>query len=214
MNEYPQREVTIGYQLAVGRFPVTFEEWDACVIDAGTTHKPKANWGRGRRPIMNVSWDDISNDYLPWLNRKLGLTGAASCRLLTEAEWEYCCRAGTTTAYHIGNDAGQLGDTAWFTENAGSKPHPVGEKLSNGFGLHDMHGNIWEWCEDAYVDTYAAAPLDGSAVEATSKFVSRVLRGGSWSSDPHYLRAALRYRRPTGRQQLTLGFRVARTLVP
>ncbi|MEM7778059.1 MAG: SUMF1/EgtB/PvdO family nonheme iron enzyme, partial [Pseudomonadota bacterium] len=103
-HERPQREVTIDYRFAVGRFPVTFEEWDFAVEAGGVEHKPEdSGWGRGRRPVMNVSWDDIVDGYLPWLNERLGLPNGSGYRLLTESEWEYCCRASTETAYSFGD---------------------------------------------------------------------------------------------------------------
>ena len=104
-SETPQRQVTIGYQLAVGKFEVTFDEWDSCHADGGCTRRPEdpGNRARGARPVIHVSWIEASNEFLPWLNRKLGLSGASAYRLLTEAEWEYAARAGTSTKYAFGD---------------------------------------------------------------------------------------------------------------
>jgi formylglycine-generating enzyme required for sulfatase activity len=215
-NEQPMREVTIAHRLAVGRFQVTFEEWDACVADGGSKHRPKTDWGRGRQPVIDVSRHDIENDYLPWLNRKLGLEGKGAYRLPTEAEWEYCCRAGTTTCYAFGDTITK--EQAQYSEEAfgsAKRTVEVGSFASNAWGLHDMHGNVWEWCEDAWVDNYSDLPEDGGAQgrdgDAT---VSRVVRGGSWHLYPQFLRSALRSRDPPGSRYFDLGFRLARTLNP
>ena len=213
-DERPQREVTIDYRFAVGRFPVTFDEWDFAAETGGIERKPgDQGWGRARRPVIAVSWNDIANEYLPWLNDKLGLSGASGYRLLTEAEWEYCCRAGTTTDYCNGDGTERLGKVAWFGFNSEGKTHPVGEKDANAFGLHDMHGNVWEWCADVY-GSYDDAPDNGAAPEDSDRSVSRVLRGGSWGSYPQYLRSAFRSgARPDFRYR-DFGFRLARTLNP
>ncbi|MEO1650351.1 MAG: formylglycine-generating enzyme family protein [Pseudomonadota bacterium] len=208
-----RREVTIAYRFAVGRFPVTFEEWDFAVETGGATHKPgDEGWGRGRRPVINVAWNDIVESYLPWLNERLGLPAGSGYRLLTEAEWEYCCRAGTDTSYCNGDDPSRLGDVAWFNKNSGRKTQPVGEKDANAFGLHDMHGNVWEWCQDAYAGRYAGAPEHGDARDGDDPSVSRVLRGGCWLDRPEDLRAASRGRAPLDLRDWEVGFRLARTL--
>jgi formylglycine-generating enzyme required for sulfatase activity len=221
-----RREVTIAHRLAVGRFPVTFEEWDACHADGGTKHKPDTRWERGRQPVHSVSWDDITNDYLPWLNKRLGLSGAHGYRLLTEAEWEYCCRAGTETAFSFGAtiSTDQANYDGRYTFGGGRKGEyrqkttEVGSFPSNAWGLHDMHGNIWEWCHDSAHDTYRDAPDDGSAREdaptGKDKTVSRVLRGGSWDIDPQFLRSAGRLRNLPDSRDDVVGFRLARTLHP
>jgi len=169
-DEAPQHEVTIGYSFAVGRFPVTFEEWDACVADGGCNgYRPDdKGWGRGNRPVINVSWDD-AQAYVAWLGRKTG----HAYRLLTEAEWEYAARAGTTTPFSFGktmtsaqascnhDDECTEGSSTTITWQEGTTP--VGRFPANAFGLHDMHGNVWEWVEDAWHDSYAGGPVDGSA---------------------------------------------------
>jgi formylglycine-generating enzyme required for sulfatase activity len=110
-NEKPERKVTFNKPFAIARFESSFAEWDACVSEGGCKHKPEDKaWGRGNRPVINVSWDDVTKEYLPWLSRKTGKT----YRLPTEAEWEYACRAGTTTRFNFGNDETKLSDYAWW----------------------------------------------------------------------------------------------------
>jgi formylglycine-generating enzyme required for sulfatase activity len=214
--EGPQHKVGIAKPFGVGRFEVTFAEWDACVAAGGCKHKPSdQGWGRGKRPVIDVSWND-AKEYVAWLAKKTGRT----YRLLSEAEWEYVARAGTTTPFSTGRTI--TTDQANFNGNStygGSakgvnrgKTIEVGSlNKPNAFGLHDMHGNVWEWVEDCYEDTYAGAASDGRAVADTPS-CSRVLRGGSWYSNPQYLRSAFRLRfSPVDRDNF-LGFRVARTL--
>ena len=144
---------------------------------------------------------------MAWLSKVTG----QSYRLLTEAEWEYAARAGTDTAYSFGNDASQLGAYGWYNENSNSGTHPVGQKLPNGFGLYDMHGNVWQWVQDCYSDSYAGASMDGSA-NTTKGCETRVLRGGSWSGYPLFLSSAYRDRYAPSNRGYDYGFRVARTL--
>ena len=222
-DEGPQREVTIARPFAVGRFEVTFAQWDACVAaggcappEEGPYSPPDQNWGRDNRPVINVSWQDAKR-YVRFLN---GRVGGKAYRLLTEAEWEYAARAGTTTAFSTGATIAPT--QAQYAHNrayAGSpvlaagpgKTAPVGSFPANAFKLHDMHGNVWEWVEDCYAESYAGAPTDGSAF-VNQSCSSRVDRGGSWVSDPQDLRSAYRnWLTPTLRD-FNLGFRVARTL--
>jgi formylglycine-generating enzyme required for sulfatase activity len=205
-DEIPQREVTIDYQLAAGRFEVTFEEWDACLADGGCTRRPEdpGNRARGRRPVFHVSWLDVTNEYLPWLNRKLGLSGANAYRLLTEAEWEYAARAGTTTKFAFG-DIISTAQANFFAPEA----IEVGSYPPNRFGLHDMHGNVAEWVQDCSKSDYAGVPVDGSSY--VSHDCSRIHRGGSWNNVPFYLRSASRNANDP-RDRSGKGFRVARTL--
>jgi formylglycine-generating enzyme required for sulfatase activity len=182
-------DVTIAAPFAVGKFEVTFEEWEACVAAGGffsptCSHMPAdQNWGRGRQPVMNVNWDD-AQQYVAWLSRKTGKT----YRLLSEAEWEYAAQAGSGR-----EQAAQAGANEANCEGCGSlwdrrQTAPVGSFAANAFGLHDMLGNVWEWTED------------------------RVLRGGSWGSSPGGARSANRNGRSTDRRSFYFGFRVARTL--
>lgn len=206
-DERPQHNVTIPRAFAAGRYPVTFNEWDAALAAGGVRHRPDGrSWGRGARPVINVSWND-AQAYIDWLNQKTGFI----YRLLSEAEWEYACRASTTTAYSTGRriSRGQarfetLLGAAGKTEEAGSFP-------ANPFGLHDMHGNVWEWCQDCWNSTYHGAPDDGSAW-ATGDCGQRVLRGGSFADESRFLRSAARNRSYKENSGSSTGFRVAREL--
>jgi formylglycine-generating enzyme required for sulfatase activity len=144
-NEGPQHRVRVpGF--ALGRFPVTFEEWDACVTAGGCEHRPDdKGWGRGRQPVINVSWKD-AKEYVLWLSK---LTGQRY-QLPTEADWEYAARAGGSGRFCFGNSEADVQNYAWFCANSERRTHPVGQKLPNRFGLHDVHGNVWEWVEDVY----------------------------------------------------------------
>jgi formylglycine-generating enzyme required for sulfatase activity len=219
-NERPQHEVMIAYPLLVGKYPVTFDEWDAYVAKAAGSkpHNPDdQGWGRGRRPVINVSWHD-AKAYADWLSKVTGKT----YRLLTEAEWEYCCRAGTETAFSFGemistDQANYNGNYTYGSGNKGEyrkRTTEVGSFPANPFALHDMHGNVWEWCEDAWFESYVGAPSDGSARTNVDASVSRVLRGGSWFDVPQYLRSANRDRGRPGNRIIDHGFRLARTLPP
>jgi formylglycine-generating enzyme required for sulfatase activity len=130
---------------------------------------------------------------------------------LSEAEWGYACRAGSTAAYCFGDSEGELGRYAWYTANSGYQTHPVGEKAPNAFGLYDMHGNVWEWCEDAWHNSYQDKPerLKANAgAWTTGSSGSRVLRGGSWLSNPQDLRAAYRSNSFPVDRSYYIGFRV------
>ena len=126
-------------------------------------------------PVENVSWDDVQ-EFIKKLNKK---ENTHNYRLPSEAEWEYAARAGTTTRYSFGDDDSKLGEYAWYIENSGDKTHPVGNKGANPWGLYDVHGNVWEWGQDEWHDTYNGAPIDGSAWEDGDS-AARVARGGSW----------------------------------
>jgi formylglycine-generating enzyme required for sulfatase activity len=215
-GEGPQHRVTFPRAFAVGKFEVTFDEWDACVDAGGCRHRPgDEGWGRGRRPVINVSWDDITKEYLPWLSGKTGKT----YRLLTEAEWEYAARAGTITPFSTGRTitTAQANFHSDYTYGGGAKgiyrgkTVEVGSFQPNAFGLYDLHGNVWEWVQDCWNDSYRGAPTDGS-VWRTGDCSRRVLRGGSWGLFPWYLRSALRYVFSTVFRYYDFGFRVGRTL--
>lgn len=229
-NEGPQHEVAIKYPFAVSRFAITFNEWDYYVhhiknqVKHQTMNVPTrvstgwerintgwgqedASWGRGNRPVINVSWHDVQG-YLKWLSETTG----EAYRLLSESEWEYVCRAGTTMPYWWGNtiikEQAQYG--GWF-----GKTVPVDSFAPNPWGLYNIHGNVWEWCEDSWHDTYRGAPQDGSAwVDNTAgRSVSRVLRGGSWSEKPKFLRSTVRKASHASEWDINVGFRVARMLI-
>jgi formylglycine-generating enzyme required for sulfatase activity len=203
-DEKPVRKVTIARPFTVGKFEITFDEWAACVSDGGCKHKAGDDgWGQSKRPVINVSWNDITKQYLPWLSRKSG----KNYRLLSEAEWEYVARAGTTTAYHWGDKF------ASSKANNRGRTVPVGHYPPNAFGVYDLHGNVWEWVRDCYKDSYRGAPSNGSAV-TTGKCEYRVLRGGSWLNYPQDLRSANRFRDNPGNRSFFNGFRVVRVLIP
>jgi formylglycine-generating enzyme required for sulfatase activity len=203
--EEPRHRVTIGYQLAVGRYAVTFAEWDACAADGGCNgYRPgDAGWGRGRRPVINVNYADAMA-YVGWLSRKTG----QRYRLLSEAEWEYAARAGTTTSYPSGNAIGP--DDANFGNNL-DRTSEVGSYPPNRFGLHDMIANVAQWVGDCHHDDYVGAPSDGSAwLRGDCKL--RNVRGGGWILSGWSVRSAQRIGDPPGARNTHLGFRVAREL--
>jgi formylglycine-generating enzyme required for sulfatase activity len=215
-TEGPQHEVTIAKPFAVGKTEVTITEWDACVAADACAKAPDSNSGRGNQPAVNVSWDD-TKEYIAWLNR---ITGKVYVyRLLTEAEWEYSARAGSTTAYSWDDEIGQgnancVGcGSQWDGQQTSS---PVGSFKANAFGLYDMHGNVDEWVEDIWHDSYKGAPIDGTAWlqggEERGFRPSRVVRGGSWNGIPRILRAASRGRVSADNRLNYIGFRLARTL--
>jgi len=212
-EEKPVHKVTIAKSIAVGQFEVTFGEWDACVSAGDCNYKPgDENWGRGKRPVINVSWEDITREYLPWLNRTTGKT----YRLLTEAEWEYAARAGNRETTYSWGDG--IGRNRANCRGCGSRwdnkqTAPVGSFQANAFGLYDMHGNVWEWVEDCWHENYEGAPEGGSA-RSTGECNRRIVRGGSWNDIPRNLRLATRYGISKDDRNLYFGFRVARTLEP
>ena len=211
-SEGPAHRVSIAKPFAVGVYEVTFGEWVACVSGGGCGghHPGDRGWGRGRRPVMNVSWDDAQG-YVRWLSRETG----EAYRLLSEAEWEYAARAGTRTRYWWGDAIGRnrANCRGCGSRWDGEQTAPVGSFTANAFGLHDVYGNVWEWVEDCWNDSYRGAPSDGS-VWQSGDCGRRVLRGGSWDIAPGYLRSALRGGNATGHRDFTAGFRVARTFTP
>jgi formylglycine-generating enzyme required for sulfatase activity len=206
-EESGQHEVRIDHRFAVGRYPVTFEEYDFFHTKKGRGLPNDQDWGRGRRPVIDVSWED-AKAYVAWLTKKTD----QPYRLLSEAEWEYAARAGTATRYWWGDDP-PTPEQANFGNNVG-KTREVGSYPANPWGLHDMNGNVWEWVEDCWHESYEGAPSDGSAwLEKDGGDCSRrVLRGGSWDLRPEGLRSAGRFWYDTGGRFDFVGFRVARTL--
>jgi formylglycine-generating enzyme required for sulfatase activity len=213
-DEDPQHKVTIAKSFAVSKFTLTFDNWDACVIDGGCDgYNPSdQGWGRGPQPVINVSWNDAKS-YVAWLSRKT----AKPYRLLSEAEYEYATRAETQTTYWWGYDigTGNANCNGCGSRWDGRQPAPVGSFAPNQFGLYDMSGNVWAWVEDCWHDSYQGSPSDGSAwTTACTDDIRRVIRGGSWSLDPQSLRAAFRLRDTSVNRVGYLGFRLARTLNP
>jgi formylglycine-generating enzyme required for sulfatase activity len=206
-SEGPQHEVAIARAFAVGKTEVTFAQWDTCVAAGACPEVRDSTWGRGDRPVINVTWDE-ARQYAAWLTR---ITGKAY-GLLTEAEWEYAARAGRQTRFSFGDDEAQLDQYAWFHGNSDRKSQPVGTKKANAFALYDMHGNVFEWVEDAWHDNYEGAPSDGSAWLNDGAPGRRVVRSGSWYFDPPKLRSASRAGPPFDLRDGNVGFRVARAL--
>jgi formylglycine-generating enzyme required for sulfatase activity len=206
----PLHKVTINHLFAVGRFDVTFEEWDACVADGSCSgYRPADHgWGRGRRPVINVSWEEAQG-YVLWLSKKTG----RHYRLLSEAEFEYVARAGTTTTFWWGNDAGEghANCRGCGGEWAGRQTSPVGSFKPNAFGVYDTAGNVTEWVEDRWNRTYDGAPTDGSAWE-TGDPRRRVMRSGSWYNGPGDQHSSFRNAEAPRARNIKIGFRVATTL--
>lgn len=237
-EESDKHKVTITRSFAVGKYPVTVEEWYR-FVDAKSVvkkepmsvhfgaegdgsevkpyveqeyppHRPSDNgWVGITLPVTNVSWFD-AQDYVRWLSAETGLT----YRLLTEAEWEYVCRAGTTTEYYWGNE---LGNNNCNCQDSGSKwsckrASRVGSFAPNAFGVHDMLGNVWEWVQDHWHNNYEGAPQDEVAWTYGGNQQSRVVRGGSWDCSPRLARSASRARAVTSSRYDDFGFRVASTL--
>ena len=225
-NERPLHKVNLR-SFAIGKYEVTFAEWDACVAAGGCNYKPNdLGWGRGYQPVVLVSWLDAQR-YADWLSRETG----EMYRLPSEAEWEFAARAFPTSrgsnppAYAFGDSITK--EQANFGNHVG-KPIEVGSYQANDWGIHDMQGNVWEWVEDALHDSYRGAPTDGrswivdgrsgrSWYNPISWFGDKsqhVLRGSSWNDDSRKLRTAVRIGRKLGLRNKYIGFRVARAMVP
>ncbi len=202
-DEGPQREVSVA-PFAMGKYEVTFSQWDACLAGGGCNgySPPDGGWGRGDRPVTGVSWED-AQAYVNWLNSQAGGT---SYRLPSEAEWEYAARAGQAAAYAFGARVTQTEATFLARQTT-----PVGAHAPNAFNLYDMHGNAGELVEDCYAANYDLAPIDGVAVEA-DECRRRVYRGGSYNDQAPVLRAAARRFTETTSRTQGIGFRVARSL--
>jgi formylglycine-generating enzyme required for sulfatase activity len=210
--------IVIARPFAVGKYAVTFDEWDACAADGGCNgYRPSdEGWGRGRRPVINVSYDDAKR-YVGWLSRKTG----TPYRLLSEAEREYVARAGTSTPFWWGasitpRQANYRASIAY--EGGGStgeyrqKTLPVDSFQPNGWGLQNVHGNVWEWTDDCWNIGNDGNPGNGSPRYGRADCDRRVRRGGSWESGPKYLRSATRGAYPTDYRGTDIGFRVARSI--
>jgi formylglycine-generating enzyme required for sulfatase activity len=202
--EKPPHQVKVN-SFAIGKYPVTQAQYQAVM---GTNPSHFKNWFKNnpQNPVECVSWDD-AQAFCQKLSRITGKT----YRLPTEAEWEYACRAGTTTRYYFGDNDNQLGDYAWYEGNSNRTTHPVGQKKPNGWGLYDMSGNVWEWCEDDWHDSYIGAPDDGTAwIDNDNRSQSlKCLRGGSWLDSPNFCRSAYRAGDYPGDRSDSYGFRVA-----
>lgn len=215
-DEGPQRRVSIA-PFAAGKTEVTFEQWDECVARGGCRQRPgDEGWGRGTRPVINVTWNE-AHEYVKWLSAKTG----KRYRLMSESEWEYAARGGTTTPFYTGDalTTEQANIDGNFSYNGSAKgvwrrrTTEVGGFSPNGYGLHDMHGNVWEWVQDCYEkDAYEGkAPRDGRAHEVVA-CTSRGIRGGSWFIKPANARSADRNNNGPDNRGNSIGFRLARKL--
>jgi formylglycine-generating enzyme required for sulfatase activity/uncharacterized caspase-like protein len=205
--EKPQHQVKLK-SFSIGKYPVTQQQYEY-VMQYYQIGKNLSNFNNNpKNPVETVSWNDAQT-FCEYLSR---LTGK-KYRLPTEAEWEYACRAGTQTRFYFGDDAAKLGDYGWYKDNSGSKTHPVGEKKPNDWGLYDMSGNVWEWCEDPYDDSYPNKPENiknnGNTVWSSSDTSLRVLRGGSWYDVPRDCRSAYRNGYNADYGSNYVGFRLA-----
>ncbi len=203
-DEGPVHEVHVP-AFYMGRYPVTNEEYGRYLKANPNIQEPSLwsdrKYNQPSQPVVGVSWRD-ANRYAEW----------AGLELPTEAQWEYACRAGTTTRFYTGNDDSDLDRAGWFSNNSGGQTHPVGEKEPNDFGLYDMHGNVWEWVQDDFHGSYKGAPVDGSAWVDDPRCEVRVIRGGSWGFYAVFCRSANRRGLTPVYRDGNLGFRLLRSL--
>ena len=200
-EEQPQHRVRITRPFYLGKYLVTQEQWEAMMGSNPSHFKGPKN------PVEQVSWDDCQL-YLEKLNAKIG-TQSGKFGLPTAAQWEYACRAGSTTRYCFGDDESKFGEYAWYVENSGITTHPVGQKKPNAWGLYDMHGNVWEWCQD-WNEDYKKSPVDDPSGPTEGSV--RVFRGGSWYHVAKHCRSAIRLSHLPRYKYADLGLRVS--LVP
>ncbi len=214
-----KRQMRIARPFALGKYPVTFDEYDAFCAATQRKQPGDEGWGRGNRPVVNVSHDDAMA-YVGWLNASLGIE---AWRLPSEAEWEYACRAGTATRRWWGDwwhGKWANGDRSFeVSRTSKGRTLQVDRHGANPWGLHDMIGNVWEWCADIYVESIGDLPGGGLPLQSISnpimaKFPMRSLRGGAWDNDPRFLRTAVRVAFNTHVTDATIGFRVAITINP
>lgn len=200
-DEEPVHKVKIKNPFYLGTYPVTQTEWKAVMGDN------PSGFNGDNLPVETVSWDKVQ-EFIKKLNET---EGTDKYRLPSEAEWEYACRAGTTTRYSFGDLESELGKYAWYDDNSDGETHPVGQKKPNPWGLYDMHGNVWEWVQDMWQYDYDGAPTDGSARESGDG-ADRVDRGGSWSGTAGYCRSAFRVSYDPSSSRSSLGFRLLQEL--
>ena len=206
-NEYdtgkPIHDVTVP-SFWIGKYPVTFGEYDLFCAETKRDKPGDNKWGKGRRPVIHVSWHD-AEAYCVWLSKKTG----KKYRLPGEAEWEFAARGGILSKGYKYAGNNDLDRVAWHSGNSGGKTQPVGEKEPNELGLYDMSGNVWEWCADHWHDNYKDAPKDGSAWTSGGDLSGRVLRGGSWSVSDIYCQVSVRNRNYPVSRGNDSGFRLA-----
>jgi formylglycine-generating enzyme required for sulfatase activity len=209
-DEQPVHEVKIQKSFKLGKHEVTFDEYDRFALATGRGLPFDQGWGRGRRPVINVAWED-ARDFADWLSKQTG----KRYRLPNEAEWEYAARSGGKDEVWAGtSDAKELGEYAVFAKGQTERVDEHRRK-PNGLGLYDMSGNVWEWVQDCYHINYDGAPLDGTAWEQKDpkQCGQRVFRGGSWSNGPVDLRTSARSRGSADdRSSGDIGFRLAQDI--
>ena len=203
-NDETQHGVSITKPFYLGVTEVTQEQYQKVMGTNPSEFKGPQN------PVEKVSWAEAVEFCGKLSAMPAEKTAGHVYRLPTEAEWEYACRSGTTTAYGFGDDASRLGDYGWFRSNSDSGTHPVGEKKPNAWGLYDMHGNVWEWCQDRYGDYPSGSAMDPTGATSGSY---RVCRGGSWFNGARICRSAYRIRGAPGDRDSLLGFRVLRSSI-
>ena len=205
-DEKPIHDVTIGKSIAIGKYEITFDQYEIFARTTGRTIPADNGYGRGLRPVINVTWHDATA-YAEWLSAQTG----RKYRLPTEAEWEYAARANTQTDYFWGNSIGRKNANCYGCSGGfdNKKTAKVGSYQANAYGIHDMHGNVWEWVQDCWHDRYDNAPSDGSAWEV-AQCGGRVLRGGSWKTYPLFVRSSNRDWYESNRSSNQFGFRVVR----
>ena len=202
-EEKPPHTVQIKHPFALAKYEVTQELYEAVV------GMNPSRWKGPRNSVEMVSWPEAGEfckRAAAQLRERKLLAEREVIRLPTEAEWEYACRAGTTTAYSFGDAVDALKDYAWYHGNSKGEDPPVGRKKPNAWGLYDMHGYVWEWCQDSWHPNYDGAPADGSAWEKDGE-KERVLRGGSWADDAASCRSAHRHHAAADHRSDTIGFR-------
>lgn len=205
--EKPRHKVTFRRPFAMARYEVTQELYEVIM------GKNPSRWKGPRNSVEVLSWEE-ARDFCKKATGELRtlklLTADEEVRLPSEAEWEYACRAGTTTRYSFGDDAADLGAYAWFKGNSKGEDPPVGRKKPNAWGLYDMHGYVWEWCQDAWHADYEGGPTDGTARE-TANARQRVLRSGSWADSADHCRSAFRQPAAPDQRSDAIGFRCVRS---
>ncbi|MCD6212922.1 MAG: formylglycine-generating enzyme family protein [Sulfurovum sp.] len=202
-REKPSHEVHIDYDVAMSKYLVTVEDYMLFAQATGVEVPEERHEHLGFDvPVRRVRWTD-AKAYCTWKTQREGMT----YRLPTEAEWEYACRAGSTTKYSFADDENMLDDYAWYASNSEGVTHNVGLKKPNAWGIYDMHGNVWEWCQDRYANDYTTTPVDGSAYDVKSE-KGRVLRGGSYKAGAEKCTSTSRIDLGSAGRNYFIGFRV------
>jgi len=203
--EKPLHHVKINYDFWITKNPITIQEYNEYLINNLMNTIEIHNLNDNYLPVTNISWND-ANNYCDWRSKK----ESTNYRLPTEAEWEYTCRAGTDTKYFFGTNIKDLNEYAWYLQNSQNKIHKVGLKKQNPWGVNDMYGNIWEWCQDLWEDNYKYASSDGSAILIENKIETSkaVIRGGSFSNIAENIYSSFRIFEYINDEKPNIGFRI------